>query len=153
MFIERVASPQKVTPLKIRKNNESSWEVNKKNASGDVVDPFNPDTPRQTAYHLVHKRYKKSFPASVQRCQECRICFTDMDWVAVKTTALQEYTNKEGRRVKSVGGNIYLHYLTKCIHEYDQNFSFSSARVSRDIQSVLRENELEKLKEKGCITE
>ena len=114
LFTDRIANtpkpPKLITPLKVRKSNDS-WRVKTPDRADPNADIFNADRKQQNNFLLVHKGDKKSFPATVQRCQECRQSFTDADLVAVKTTAPREFTDPQGKKRKVVS-NIYLHYLT-----------------------------------------
>ena len=101
---------------------------------------------------MVHKGDKKSFPATVQRCQECRQSFTDADLVAVKTTAPREFTDSQGKKRKVVS-NIYLHYLTTCLKAFKQGFDFTNIRIPKSTQALLPAAALERIKQKGCIAE
>lgn len=59
-------------------------------------------------------------PKSVQRCEQCRVAFGKNDVVLVKTVGSRERTDKNGKSIK-YQGNVYLHYLTTCLKEYDQH--------------------------------
>ena len=118
-----------VTPLKIKKTT-SSWEVSSKGKSATVpaLDVFNPNRTNSKLYLLVHKKDKSSFPGNVKRCEECKISFTAADVIAVKTSAVREYTDAQGNRRKTTG-NVYLHFLTGCLKGHDQNFEFAAVTV------------------------
>ena len=45
-----------------------------------------------------------------------------------KSVGVRERTDKSGKIVKYTG-NLYLHFLTKCVSEYDQKFTFSAITV------------------------
>ena len=45
-----------------------------------------------------------------------------------KSVGVRERTGKSGKIVKYTG-NLYLHFLTKCLSEYDQKFTFSAITV------------------------
>jgi len=68
-------------------------------------------------------------PKSVQRCEQCRVAFGKSDVVVVKTVGSRERTDKNGKSIR-YQGNVYLHYLTSCLREYDQHFSFKNIEVS-----------------------
>lgn len=88
------------------------------------------------------------FPKSVQRCEQCRVAFHQADVVLVKTVGVRERTDKSGKQVKYTG-NVYLHYLTKCLREYDQNFAFNAILVPSRTLEFLPDGSRKKLTEKG----
>jgi len=60
------------------------------------------------------------------------------DKVVVKSVGVRERTDKSGKIVK-YSGNVYLHYLTTCLREYDQTLSFHAITVpSRTLKYLLR---------------
>jgi hypothetical protein len=87
------------------------------------VDILNPDRITGKQYDLVHRDDTKLCPKGVQRCEQCRVNFNQADKVIVKSVGIRERTDKSGKVVKYTG-NVYLHYLTNCLKEYDQNFPF-----------------------------
>ena len=91
----------------------------------DILDP---DRITGKHYDLVHRDDNKLCPKSVQRCEQCRVAFNHADKVLVKSVGVRERTDKSGKIVKYTG-NVYLHYLTTCLKEYDQNFSFNAITV------------------------
>lgn len=109
---------------------------------------LDPDRQITGAYQLVHREDSKLCPKSVARCEQCRIAFQSSDVVLVKTTGLREITDKDGQR-KRYTGKIYLHYLTKCLKLYDQNFDFAKVSVPKKTQELLPANALHILKTKG----
>ena len=56
----------------------------------------------------------------------------------VKTVGVREITDKAGSK-KKFSGNVYMHYLTKCLREYDFNFTFKMVSVPKGTQEKLRE--------------
>ena len=70
----------------------------------------------------------KLCPKSVSRCEQCRVASNTSDKVIIKSVGVRERTDKSGKIVKYIG-NIYLHYLTNCLKEYDQNFAFNAINV------------------------
>jgi len=58
------------------------------------------------------------------------------DKVIIKSVGVRERADKAGKTVKYTG-NVYLHYLTNCLKEYDQNFAFNAINVpSRTINRL-----------------
>ena len=88
-----------------------------------------------------------SCPKSVRRCEHCRIVFNATDILLLKTVGVREITDKAGSK-KKFSGNIYLHYLTKCLREYDLNFSFKMVSVPKRTQEKLPEGEPEQIRKK-----
>lgn len=80
-------------------------------------DPLNPERQINNDFYLVHRRDHKNCPAKTKRCYSCKRLFTDTDWVVVKTDGEREYTNNQGKVIKS-HGNVYLHYLSGCLKEF-----------------------------------
>ena len=55
--------------------------------------------------------------------------FNDMnDKCVIKTVGAREVTDDSGKR-KTYTGNIYLHFLKKCLESYDFNFDFNQVIV------------------------
>lgn len=75
-------------------------------------------------------------------------CFWKKDVVLVKTVGSRERTDKNGKTVK-YQGNVYLHYLTSCLREYDQNFSFKNVVVSARTLALLPDNSRQIFLDKG----
>ena len=144
-----------ITPLKITKKN-STWEVknakNNKTTTQATIDVFNPHRTTCKLYQLVHKSDKSLFPASVKRCEECKISFTSADIIAIKTTAVREFTDAQGRRRKN-NGNVYLHFLNNCLKGHDQKFDYSAVIVPEKTKIVLSDIQISKLVEVGCVFE
>jgi hypothetical protein len=88
----------------------------------------------------------------VQRCEQCRVSFHQADIVLVKTVGIRERTDKSGKQVK-YSGNVYLHYLTKCLTDFDQNFSFSAITVPARTLTFLPEGSRETFAAKGLQVE
>ena len=91
-------------------------------------------------------------PKTVQRCEQCRIAFGRNDVVMVKTVGNRERTDKNGKTVK-YQGNVYLHYLTSCLREYDRNFSFKNVVVSARTLALLPDNSRQIFLDKGLKVE
>lgn len=80
------------------------------------------------------------------------MAFQQADIVLVKTTGVRERTGKSGKFVKYTG-NVYLHFLTKCLKEFDQRFSFSAITVPSKTLTFLRDGSRESLEAKGLQVE
>ena len=68
-----------VTPIKLSKTNQNSWQASKVTeiystqlVSG--VDVFDPHRINSKIYTLMHRKDKSSFPGSVKRCEELKLC-------------------------------------------------------------------------------
>lgn len=102
------------------------------------VDILDPDRIAGKHFELVHREDHKLCPKAVQRCEQCRVGFNMADKVVIKSVGVRERTDKSGKIVK-YSGNVYLHYLTSCLREYDQNFSFHAITVpSRTLKYLPR---------------
>ena len=136
---------------KNRKAKSDHWEIVNKNKV-PTVDIFNPNRVTSKIYRLVHKSGKSSFQTSVKRWEECKVSFTAADVIAVKITALREYTNKLGKLQKS-SGNVYLHYLKTCLTGHDQKFEFNQINVPVNTKEELSNEQIPKLSDTGCVFE
>ena len=116
------------------------------------IDELNPDRILGKQFDLVHRDDKKLCPSGVQRCEQCRISFNQADKAIVKTVGVRERTEKSGKICRYTG-NVYLHYLTKCLKDYNQNFSFRAVKVPSRTLTFLPEGSAAKLKEKGLQVE
>lgn len=116
---------------------------------GDIL---NPDRITGQHYDLVHRDDTKLCPKSVTRCEQCRVAFNTSDKVIIKSVGVRERTDKSGKIVKYTG-NVYLHYLTNCLKEYDQNFSFNAISVPPRTINFLPRGSRETLTAKGLQVE
>ena len=91
-------------------------------------------------------------PKAVKRCESCRYQFTGVDIIVVKITGEREYMDKNIKLVKQLG-NVYLHYLRKCLKELYQEFEFQSLIVPKCTQTGLSEENVKQLADKGCVIE
>ena len=78
------------------------------------------------------------------------MAFNAPDILLVKTVGVREITDKTGSK-KKFSGNIYLHYLTKCLRQYDSNFNFKMVNVPKRTQEKLPERGPEHIRKKGMI--
>jgi hypothetical protein len=129
-----------------------NMKVEPKQTAAAEIDVLNPDRIAGKQFDLVHRNDNKLCPKSVKRCEQCRISFNQADLVLVKTVGVREHTDKSGKHVKHMG-NVYLHYLTKCLKEFDQNFSFGAVNVPARTLTFLPKRSSEKLREKGLHVE
>ena len=97
---------------------------------------FDPDRVEVKQYHLVLRCDTKSCPSSVSKCQQCRTVFASADIAGVKTSGKRERYGKKGEVMK-YHGNIYLHFLTKCLKQHDSNFAFEKIAVTKNTQDSL----------------
>ena len=112
------------------------------------INPLDPDRPVGQGCYLVHRNDKKNCPSKTKRCHACKRLFSDTDWVVVKTEGQREYTNPQGKIIKSKG-NVYIHYLSGCLSEFKQNFNYSSILVLKSTLDLLPEGSAQTLKDKG----
>ena len=78
------------------------------------------------------------------------MAFNAPDILLVKTVGVREITDKTGSK-KKFSGNIYLHYLTKCLRQYGLNFNFRMVSVPKRIQEKLPEGGPEQIRKKEMI--
>ena len=86
----------------------------------------------------------------MRRCENCRTALSGSDILYVKTVRVREITDKTGSK-KKFSGNMYLHYLTKCLRECDLNCNFKMVSVPKRAQEKLPEGGPEKIRMKGMI--
>ena len=113
---------------------------------------IDPDRIRGNHYSLVHRQDHKLCSKSVTRCEQCRTAFNQTDVVLLKTVGVRERTDNSGKILKHTG-NIYLHYLTKCLMEYDQNFKFGAIIVPHKTIQLLPSGRKEAFQKKGLQVE
>lgn len=90
---------------------------------------LDPSRTIETEYMLVLRSDHKLCPKQVKRCQYCRRDFLSKDLLVIKTFGDRgEFENERGQLVPTEG-NIYVHFLTKCLTEYDGKFLFSEVVV------------------------
>ena len=103
----------------------------------DAVDPLNPFRIETCLYHLVHREDTKNCPRQVARCEQCRFNFNNADIVLVRTNGVREFTCPRTGKQRRQSGNIYLHYLKKCLEGHDNKFSFSAIVVLKETLKYL----------------
>ena len=90
---------------------------------------LDPSRHQSGQYTIVLRGDHKLCPKSVKRFQQCRMDFNDMnDKYVIKTVGAREVTDDSGKQ-KVYTGNIYLHFLKKCLKSYDFNFDFNQVIV------------------------
>jgi hypothetical protein len=96
----------------------------KKSASNDkgATGFLDPERISGKQYELVSRDDSKLCPKSLQRCEQCRVSFNQADKVLVKSVGIRERTHKAGK-VVTYSGNVYFHFLTKCLREYNHKFA------------------------------
>ena len=119
------------------------WEV--KAHEPDILDP---DHDPSQSLTLVLRSDHANCPKKVKRCEACKIAFSS-EMVVIKSAGEREFTKKNGERVHQVG-NIYLHYLTKCINQFKPNFKFSDIDVLKSTQNGLSKRNITELVRRGC---
>ena len=131
---------KKVTPLKLpRADEQDVWQSITQSHSLDAplsdefdLDPLNPFRVKETEYRLVHRDDPKNCPKRVTRCESKR-----------------EFTNPKSGKQECRMGNVYLHYLRKCLEEYDTKFSFSAVKVLKEKLDLLPAGSMIKFKKLG----
>lgn len=149
---DELQEKQQVSPIVLsrkeikKKGNENDdrWEVASKHARIEE-DPLNPDRHLTNKYVLVHREIKKDCPKAVKRCHSCKRTFSDADVVLAKTEGNREYTDKNGKKV-AYSGNVYIHWLTSCLKEYDKKLIDVPARTLALLPSSAEKS----LRDKGC---
>lgn len=89
---------------------------------------------------------------SVQQCEQCRVAFHQGDKVVIESVGVREHTDKSGKIIKYTG-NLYLHFLTKCLSGYDQKFAFSAIMVPAHTFTFVPEGGRAILEAKGLHVE
>ena len=151
LFDDRVAlPPPPATKVVQREENESSEDRNLPDESESNIDMlFNPDRKIDTDYQLVHRSDTKSCPKSVKRCQVCNRSFSEADIVIIKTQGVREYHCSKTGKEKRSQGNIYIHFLTKCLTTHDKNYKVENVRVPHCTSEKLASNVLQYYRKKG----
>ena len=103
------------------------------------------------SYNFCLRCDTKSCLPSVSRCQQCRTTFGSADIAVVKTSEERERYGKKGEAMKY--GNIYLHFLTKCLKQHDSNFAFEKIAVTKNTQDSLPDSVKLMLEVKGFTFE
>ena len=104
--------------------------------------------PDRVECHLVLWCDTKSCPPSVSRCQQCCTGFGSADIAVVKTSGKRERCGKKDQVMK-YHGNIYLHFLTKCLKQHDVKFAFEKIAVTKNAQHSLPDSVKLMLEGKG----
>ena len=104
------------------------------------------------SYKLVHRNDGKTAHIKLHDVWNCKILFNHLDVVIVRTTGIREYTDTKGKQCKK-SGNIYIHYMQKCIEEYDSFFSFKKIVVLKETLKHLPADALAKFRKQGLKTE
>ena len=115
--------------------------------NGLSIDPLDPDRSTYRMYYLVHSKDKKSCPANVSRCNACKLLFQTHDVVLVRTQGTREWTDKDGIR-KTSTSNVYLHYLSKCLTDFDGAFKFENVIVLKETLKLLPDAAIERFRNK-----
>jgi len=145
LFAEKSLS---VSPVKLMKKKDD-WKVlgnHGTNKDDDLI--LDPDRATVNPFLLVRRNDYDNCPKKVKRCEACKILFTT-DIVVIKTSGEREFTDKKGKK-NHQHGNVYIHYLTKCIRQYDPMFTFSQLVVPESTQDGLSNGNIQELKRKGC---
>ena len=122
---------------------EVNRNVEENAAEHHSIDPCDPDRKICHMYYLVHRKDKKNCPTKVSRCNSCKLKFQIHDVVVVCTQGTREWTDKDGTK-KSSSGNIYLHYLSKCLEGNDGEFKFTNIIILKETLKLLPDSALER---------
>ena len=110
---------------------------------------LDPSRHQSGQYTIVVRGDHKLVPKSVKKCQQCRMDFNDMnDKCVIKTVGAREVTDDSGKR-KTYTGNIYLHFLKKCLESYDFNFDFNQVIVPEKTKDQTPESWKKALRKHG----
>ena len=109
----------------------------------------NPKREVQQHYLLVYRDDTRLCPKSVQRCEQCRLAFSSpADFLVVTTVGIRIRTEKSRER-KKYSGNIYIHFVGKCLRSYNLNFRFDMVKVPQRTLTRLPNSWKEGLRNKG----
>ncbi|XP_066934513.1 uncharacterized protein [Clytia hemisphaerica] len=164
IFVDRIQSTSQAAataeattlqPIKISRNpnpssSNDSWEIVE--SASSQPDPLDPDRPVRNQFYLVHRSDPKNCPPKVKRCEVCKRNFSVGDWTVVKTEGYRNYTDKKGKE-NTAFGNVYIHFLTGCLNDHQQNFDFGQIVVLKETLKRLPANSAQKLKDRGCSFE
>ena len=90
---------------------------------------------------MVHRKDKKNCPKGVKRCEACKIAFSETkDPLIIKTTGNRDWTSEKTGKPTSKPGNVYLHYLEKCLKAYDGAFEYQKIVLLKSTSNLLSEN-------------
>lgn len=155
-FSERTTLPAckkvAVSPLVISQvGKEAEWKVQPKKDTRNL-ELLDPDRISRKQFVHVSRLDNKRCPKSVQSCEQCRVAFQQADIILVKTVGVRERTDKSGKLVKYTG-NVYLHFLTKCLKEFFLNSKFSAVTVQSKTLKFLPDGSRENLEAKWLKVE
>ena len=142
MFRERIDVEP---PVKLPRDDEDDED-----ADLDIDSAFNPDRKTSVRYDLVHRSDTKNCPKKVSVCNSCPIPYGPQDIALVRTTGTREFITKSGKE-KQVSGNIYIHFLDKCLKKQTKEFSYKFIHVSKKTQELCGAKAVESFKRRGMI--
>ena len=124
---------------------EKNTDGRRANSDENKLDFPDPDREVQQQYLLVYRDDTKLCPKSVQRCEQCRLAFSSPpDFLVVKSRK-----NRKVGRKKKYSGNIYIHFVRKCLRSYNLNFRFDMVKVPQRTLTRLPNSWKEGLRNKG----
>ena len=126
----------------------SETNSNESIVNDEVIDYFDPDREIHRVYEMVNRDDEKHCPKSVKRCQSCLRAFIESD-IVIKTSGERTHHCTKTGKEKNSFGNLYLHFLTKCLKQYESNFKISQIYVPSYTAGRLSINVVRSLKEKG----
>ena len=143
-----------LTPLKLKKTGPESFTISEQSTCDDEDDQDGPDPldPNRTclkSFTLVHRKDKINCPTKITRCHSCKLRFEDADIVLVKTQGEREWFDKKNGKSRKSSGNVYIHYLRKCLEEYDLTFNFSYVIVLKETLKHLPVKAVDKFRKQG----
>ena len=153
--IEKIIRPDYATNL-----GDTAGPSNIENTETDINEPvensgqaedsdmlFNPGHVIGKVYQLVYRKDHKLCPQGVKRCEICARAFVEEDIVVVKTVGERHFC-KDGQEQRT-RGNVYLHFLTKGLQDYDKKFEIKHVRIPRRTAEQLPANVLGGFQKKG----
>ena len=78
---------------------------------------------------MVYRDDDKHCPKTVKRYQSCLRAFIESDIVVIKTSGERTHHCTKSGKEKISFGNLYLHFLIKCLKQYDSKFKVSQIHV------------------------
>ena len=91
------------------KNSDSTTASSTSKNNFPKINPLDPDRPAGQEFYLVHRSDHKNCPSKTKRCHSCKRLFSNTDWVVVRTEGQREYTNPQGKIMKSNGNVSPIH--------------------------------------------
>ena len=114
----------------------------------DSDSAFNPNRKTSLRYDLVHRSDTKNCPKKVSVCNSCPVPYGPQDIVLVRTTGTRDFITKSGKE-KQATGNIYIHFLDKCLRKQNKDFSYAFIHVLKKTQELCGDKGVLSFKRRG----